>query len=31
MCPDSMLHMLNRVLKRAGLEMIRFRDLGHTF
>ena len=24
MCPDSMLHMLHRVLKRAGLEKIRF-------
>ena len=29
-CPDSMPHMLHRVLKRAGLERIRFRGLRHT-
>ena len=29
--PDSMLHMLHRVLKRAGLPKVRFHDLRHTF
>ena len=29
--PDSVLHMLHRVLKRAGLLRIRFHDLRHTF
>ena len=29
--PDSVLHMLHRVLKRAGLPMVRFHDLRHTF
>ena len=31
MSPDSVLHMLQRVLKRAGLERIRFHDLRRTF
>ena len=31
MCPDSMLKMLHRVLKRAGLEEIPFHSLRHTF
>ena len=31
MSPDSVLHMLQRVLKRAGLERIRFHDLRLTF
>lgn len=29
--PDSVLHMLHRVLKRAGLPKIRFYDMRHTF
>lgn len=29
--PDSVLHMLHRVLKRAGLPLIRFHDMRHTF
>ena len=29
--PDSVLHMLHRVLKRAGLPKVRFHDLRHTF
>ena len=31
MAPDSMLKMLHRVLKRAGLPMLRMHDLRHTF
>ena len=31
MSPDSVLHMLHRVLDRAGLPEIRFHDLRHTF
>ena len=31
MSPDSVLHMLHRVLKRAGLPKVRFHDLQHTF
>ena len=30
MSPDSVLHMLHRVLKRAGLPKVRFHDLRHT-
>ena len=30
MSPDSVLHMLQRVLKRAGLPRIRFRELRHS-
>ena len=30
MSPDSMLHMLQRVLKRVGLPRIRFHDLRHS-
>ena len=29
--PDSVRHMLHRVLKRAGLPTVRFHDLRHTF
>ncbi len=29
--PDSILHRLHRVLKRAGLPKVRFHDLRHTF
>lgn len=29
--PDSVLHMLHRVLDRAGLEYIRYHDLRHSF
>ena len=31
MSQDSVLHMLHRVLKRAGLPRVRFHDLRHTF
>ena len=31
MSPDSVLHMLHRVLKRAGLPLIRFHDLRHPY
>ena len=31
MCPDSMLDMLHRVLKRAGLPQVRFHDLRHPY
>ena len=31
MCPDSMLNMLHRVLKRAGLPAVRFHDLRHPY
>ena len=31
MSPDSVLYMLHRVLKRAGLPRVRFHDLRHTF
>ncbi len=31
LAPDSVLHMLHRVLERAGLPKIRFHDLRHTF
>ena len=31
MSQDSVLHMLHRVLKRAGLPRVRFHDLWHTF
>lgn len=31
MSPGSVLHMLHRVLKRAGLTRVRFRDLRNTF
>ena len=31
MSPDSVLHMLHRVLERAGLPRVRFHDLRHTF
>ena len=29
--PDSVLHMLHRVLKRAGLPKVRFHDLRYIF
>ena len=29
--PDSVLHMLHRILKRAGLPKVRFHDMRHTF
>ena len=31
MSPDSVLHMLHRVLKRAGLPRVRFHDLRHPY
>ena len=31
MSPDGILHMLHRVLKRAGLPKVRFHDLRHIF
>ena len=31
LAPDSVLHMLHRVLERAGLPKMRFHDLRHTF
>ena len=31
MFPDSVLHMLHRVLKRAGLPQVRFHDLRHSY
>ena len=31
MSPDSVLHMLHRVLKRAGLPKVRFHDLRHPY
>ena len=31
MSPDSVLHMLHRVLKRAGLPQVRFHDLRHSY
>ena len=31
MSPDSVLHILHRVLRRAGLPRVRFHDLRHTF
>ena len=31
LAPDSVLHMLHRVLEQAGLPKIRFHDLRHTF
>ena len=31
MSPDSVLHMLHRVLKRAGLPRVRFHDLRHQY
>ena len=31
MSPDSVLHMLQRALKRAGLPRIRFHDLRHPY
>ena len=31
LAPDSVLHMLHRVLERVGLPKIRFHDLRHTF